>query len=152
MKVRTLFAMVKSKARRLNEANPNFNGLDFWHTLKGHLAESPYKARGWKLPGKATAAKVMSLPEYTIDGHEKKTIVAKNHFLIQTVRIPLSEPPTLRKIMQVALNVGQYQGKKGAAAHVKGRTRATDYLSKADAEAIVPLPEATLRALEKKLT
>ena len=33
-----------------------------------------------------------------------------NHFLIQTIRIPLKEEPSLRKIIQIALNVGQYTG------------------------------------------
>jgi hypothetical protein len=53
----------------------------------------------------------MKLPEYSINGKNEKIIIEKNHFLIQTVRIPLTEKPILRKIMQIALNNGQYQGK-----------------------------------------
>ena len=37
-------------------------------------------------------------------------IMEKNHFLIQTVRIPKNEEPSLKKVCQIALNIGQYQG------------------------------------------
>ena len=30
--------------------------------------------------------------------------------MIQTVRIPKNEEPSLRKVCQIALNIGQYQG------------------------------------------
>ena len=33
-----------------------------------------------------------------------------NHFIIQQVRIPLNEKPTIRKIIQIALNIGQNRG------------------------------------------
>lgn len=36
-----------------------------------------------------------------------------NHFIIQQVRIPLTEKPTIRKIIQIALNIGQYKGSGG---------------------------------------
>jgi len=36
-----------------------------------------------------------------------------NHFIIQQVRIPLIEKPTIRKIIQIALNIGQYRGSGG---------------------------------------
>lgn len=36
-----------------------------------------------------------------------------NHFIIQQVRIPLTEKPTIRKIIQIALNIGQYRGSGG---------------------------------------
>ena len=41
----------------------------------------------------------MLLPEYTINGYEKKIIIENNHFIIQQVRIPLNEKPTIRKIL-----------------------------------------------------
>jgi hypothetical protein len=52
----------------------------------------------------------MLLPEYIIDGYENKIINEKNHFIIQQVRIPLNEIPTIKKIIQIALNIGQYKG------------------------------------------
>ena len=55
----------------------------------------------------------MYIPEYTIDGFGNQKIIEINHFLIQTVRIPLNEKPNIRKIIQIALNIGQYTGSGG---------------------------------------
>ena len=55
----------------------------------------------------------MLLHKYTINGYEEKIIIENNHFIIQQVRIPLTEKPTIRKIIQIALNIGQYKGRKG---------------------------------------
>lgn len=52
----------------------------------------------------------MLLPEYSINGYETKEINENNHFIIQQVRIPLNENPTIKKIIQIALNIGQYKG------------------------------------------
>ena len=43
----------------------------------------------------------MLSPEYYIDGYGNKKIIEENHFYIQTIRIPLLEEPTLRKIIQI---------------------------------------------------
>lgn len=56
---------------------------------------------------------MLPLPEYTINGYEEKIIIENNHFIIQQVRIPLTEKPTIRKIIQIALNIGQYKGSGG---------------------------------------
>jgi hypothetical protein len=55
----------------------------------------------------------MLLHKYTINGYEEKIIIENNHFIIQQVRIPLTEKPTIRKIIQIALNIGQYRGSGG---------------------------------------
>ena len=52
----------------------------------------------------------MKLPEFYINGFGKTEIIEENHFIIQTVRIPVTEKPSLRKIMQIAINIGQYLG------------------------------------------
>lgn len=52
----------------------------------------------------------MSMPEFFINGYGNTEIIEKNHFLIQTVRIPENEEPSLKKVCQIALNIGQYQG------------------------------------------
>ena len=52
----------------------------------------------------------MSIPEFFINGHGNTEIIEKNHFLIQTVRILKNEEPSLKKVCQIALNIGQYQG------------------------------------------
>ena len=57
-------------------------------------------------------------PEFYINGHGKQEIIEVNHFLIQTVRIPTTEKPSLKKIMQIALNMGQFQGKNGTSNYI----------------------------------
>lgn len=55
----------------------------------------------------------MSEPEFYIDGNGKESIIEFNHFLIQTIRIPLKEEPSIIKIIQIALNICQYTGYGG---------------------------------------
>ena len=55
----------------------------------------------------------MSLAEFTIDGHGKQHTDEFNHFAIQTIRIPRTEVPNIRKVIQVGLNIGQYIGEGG---------------------------------------
>lgn len=55
---------------------------------------------------------ILKLEEYILDKDGKKTINEKNHFIIQTIRIPSSEPASIKKLIQVALNIGQYKGVK----------------------------------------
>ena len=47
---------------------------------------------------------IKDLQEHNPDGSMNE----KNHFIMQTVNIPLNKPATFCKIMQVALNIGQY--------------------------------------------
>jgi hypothetical protein len=56
---------------------------------------------------------VLLIPEYTINGNSEQTIIEVNHFLIQTIRIPLNEKPSVRKIIQLVLNIDQYIGSGG---------------------------------------
>ena len=69
------------------------------------------KASKWKNIPTKYYKNYMILPEYTIDGYGNQNIMKSNHFLIQQVRIPKSEDPSLRKIIQISLNIGQFLGK-----------------------------------------
>ena len=97
-----------SREKRLN--NRSFDGKKFWQPIKDVLSESNWKASKWKTQSKKNYKKVMNIPEYYINGYGKTIIIEENHFLIQTVRIPETEEPTLKKIGQIALNIGQYEG------------------------------------------
>lgn len=46
---------------------------------------------------KSDSDKIMALHEYVIDGNENKKMIETNHFIIQQVRIPLKENPTIKK-------------------------------------------------------
>jgi len=110
-----IFNHVLDKAYKLRKANPTkFDGLGFWQPIKKLLEPlDQYSAKKWKKIPKNLTKKIMLLPEYTINGYEEKSIIENNHFIIQQVRIPLKEATTIRKIIQIALNIGQYKGSGG---------------------------------------
>jgi len=110
-----IFNHVLDKAYKLRKANPiKFDGQGFWQPIKKMLELfDQYSAKKWKKIPKKLIKKIMLLPEYTINGYEEKSIIEDNHFIIQQVRIPLNEKPTIRKIIQIALNIGQYRGSGG---------------------------------------
>jgi hypothetical protein len=107
-----IFNCVLDKAYKLRKANPTkFDGQGFWQPIKKMLEPlDEYSAKKWKKLSKKLTKSIMLLPEYTINGYEEKIIIENNHFIIQQVRIPLIEKPTIRKIIQIALNIGQYRG------------------------------------------
>jgi len=107
-----LFDNVLAKSYKLRKQNPtNFDGQSFWQPIKKFLEPlDSYNAKKWKKISKTKTRKIMLLPEYTIDGYETKLINENNHFIIQQVRIPINEKPTIKKIIQIALNIGQYKG------------------------------------------
>jgi hypothetical protein len=107
-----LFANVLEKSHKLRKKNPhNFDGQGFWQPIKKILEPlDSYNAKKWRKISKTKTRKIMLLPEYNINGYETKLIDEKNHFIIQQVRIPLNEKPTIKKIIQIALNIGQYKG------------------------------------------
>lgn len=109
MKLQKMFEIVQLNSHKLRKNNPNADGLGFWQPIKKMLSNHDIKASHWKNIKKSYQI-VMLQPEYYIDGYGNKGIIEKNHFLIQTIRIPLTEEPSLRKIMQLALNIGQYTG------------------------------------------
>ena len=110
-----IFNCVLDKAYKLRKADPTkFDGLGFWQPIKKLLEPLDiYSAKKWKKIPKKLTRSIMLLPEYTINGYDQKSIIENNHFIIQQVRIPLTEKPTIRKIIQIALNIGQYRGGGG---------------------------------------
>ena len=108
--IETLFDQIRKIAKQKRIKNTSFDGKKFWQPIKIILSESSWKATKWKKQSKTKYEKIMSMPEFFINGHGNTEIIEKNHFLIQTVRIPKNEDPSLKKVCQIALNIGQYQG------------------------------------------
>ena len=94
----------------------------------------------------------MSIPEYTINGYGEKHIIEKNHFVIQTVRLPTNEEPSLRKIMQVALNIAQYQASREPKIKLK-YNKIEDFILKNDSQTKLSdiLSENDLHEIQKLL-
>ena len=111
MSIRDIFTLIENKSHDLRKKNPKADGQKFWQPIKNILSEINIEASSWKKIKKNN--KIMLLPEYVINGYGNQEIIEINHFLIQIVRIPLTEKPTIRKIIQIALNIGQYTGSGG---------------------------------------
>ena len=107
-----LFNNVLEKSYQLRKKSPNtFDGQGFWQPIKKILEPfDSYNEKKWIKISKTKTRKIMLLPEYTINGYETKLINENNHFIIQQVRIPLNEKLTIKKLIQIALNIGQYKG------------------------------------------
>lgn len=107
-----LFHMTVLASKQLRTENKTADGLAFWKPIKKILQKYDTATFGnWKHMGKRNYQDIMALPEKSIDGHGNETMNESNHFLIQTVRLPNgAEHITLRKLIQIALNIGQYIG------------------------------------------
>lgn len=110
--LKAIFDFVEHESYKLRKNNRNADGQLFWQPIKKILSKSNIKVSRWKHI-KEEHKEVMNIPEYIINGYGDKTIIELNHFLIQTIRIPLLEEPNIRKIIQLALNIGQYTGSGG---------------------------------------
>ena len=104
----------KNRNQNKNNNKTKFDGLAFWQPIKKMLEPlDEYSAEKWKIIPEKLTNSIMLLPEYIINGYGQQSMIENNHFIIQQVRIPLKETPTIRKIVQVALNIGQHRGSGG---------------------------------------
>jgi hypothetical protein len=112
-KLELLFNRVLNKSYELRKKNKEtFNGKGFWLPIKQMLDELDIFEASWKKINPKIIDIIMLKTEYKIDGHRNKKIIEESHFIIQQIRIPLEEKPTIKKIIQIALNIGQYKGIK----------------------------------------
>jgi len=117
-KLEYLFNIIRNKSQKLRSKYKNrFDGQVFWQPIKSILNSIPIKASSWKPISKKIIDKLMLLPEHYKDGYGNEHIIESMHFLIQQVRIPTTEKPILRKIIQIALNIGQFLGFPDEAHH-----------------------------------
>ena len=79
-------------------------GEKFWQPLKQIFAGSSICASCWKKLDPNLVDRLIELEEKDNLGNT----IEINHFFRQLVRIPTEESPSLRRIMQLALNSGQY--------------------------------------------
>lgn len=89
------------------ESGAKWDGRAMWQPMKAKLSDKPIM-KSWsdkvKAPAREALRKdILALNEYNPDG----SMCEINHFLMQCVRIPVNDEPSARKIMQVALNIGQ---------------------------------------------
>ncbi len=106
-----LYNCIVDNASKLRLKNSKADGLFYWTKLKKILEPiSHLKASKFLDIDEATYQRFMKLPEKQIDGFGNTYMIEINHFVIQLVRIPRNEEPSLIKIMQLAYNYSQYIG------------------------------------------
>ena len=106
-----IFDKVREKARELRSSNANADGLAFWKPIKAVLSKyTDIRASKFKKIDSALTSRIMILPEKCTNGYGEEHMIELHHFMIQAVRIPIQEQPTFLKIIQIALNLGQYEG------------------------------------------
>ena len=104
-----LFERMKRGAKVRRHKHPNMDSRTYWQPIERILVKYDHVKlpRGrWKRMSKELIKNIMKVPEFTEDNE----IIEAHYFLIQQVRIPQQETITLRKIIQIALNIGQWQG------------------------------------------
>lgn len=101
MRLARIFSLVRFAAWNLRRKDPNADGKQFWQFIKNELNKYPITAsHGWIAQDANLSGKLMAIEETS----------EINHFLRQHANIPLNDPPTLTKIIQIALNAGQFMG------------------------------------------
>ena len=89
-----------------------FDGLNYWKSIKRVLKQyDDENIRGskWKKINASLVDKIMNLPEKYINGYGDEALIESHHFIIQQVRIPKKEF-SIRKVVQLGLNIGQWEG------------------------------------------
>lgn len=129
-----LFTMVQQRTKEFKVKAPDGDGREFWQPLKKMFAQSNLMVSGWQQIDSVIVEKLMSLPEFDESG-----MIEVNHYLRQQVRIPTQEEPNLQRIMQVALNSGQFlasdstiHGLNDFDYNRSGLDRLNTYISEAD--------------------
>jgi len=108
-----LFELVLNKFEQLTKKYLNIDGKALWQPIKSILSKYDrphFYASKYKTLSDSLINKVMSITEYIRNGAGEETLLAQSHFIIQQVRIPLKEEPSIKKIIQIALNIGQWKG------------------------------------------
>jgi hypothetical protein len=98
-----------SSAHR-KQSGDDFDGLKFWKPIKNTLKKFDKYEGTYKKINKTITNKIMNFPEFIINGKGEQIIIEPNHFLIQQVRLPIKYECTIRKIVQLGLNIGQWTG------------------------------------------
>lgn len=111
-KTRTLFYLISSTAEEKIRKYPDLNVSEFWSDFKHILKPYDNIIFEWKkIENHHCFNRIMNLPEYQINGFENRKLIESFHYLIQQIRIPYRGKGNLRKLIQVALFIGLWNGK-----------------------------------------
>ena len=106
--LRGLFNHIRYEACQLRLERPNADGRALWRAIVSSLGgkADALSSRGWAPLDPAVVAKVRSFPQTDTQSGELNEV---NHFLLQQVNISARYPAELKRILQIALNIGQWE-------------------------------------------
>lgn len=88
-----LFNSIRDGTMEVRRKYPDLDGIQYWQYIKAMCNKYDIVAKnGWQLSHFCTVEETSEV----------------THFIAQHFRIPRESPPTLTKIMQIALNSGQF--------------------------------------------
>jgi hypothetical protein len=103
-KLEKLYNNVKEVSQLLKKV-PNFDGQQFWQPIKTELNKLDIKFNNW-VELSDVHNNLINIEEYD----KCNKIIVINHFIRQHANIPINDKPNLTKIIQIALNSGQFLG------------------------------------------
>jgi hypothetical protein len=103
-KLEDMYDNIKEVSQLLKKV-PNFDGQIFWQPIKKVLNELDIEFNNW-IELSDVHKNLINIEEY--DKYDK--IIEINHFIRQHANIPMNDKPNLTKIIQIALNSGQFLG------------------------------------------
>jgi hypothetical protein len=110
MQVEQLFKYMRVNAYNLKISVEEIDNQAFWTKFGNILGPYDDHHFTWKTSDNDEA---LDLIEYTVNGRGIKTLVEVAHFQIQCTRILVTELPCLRNLLQIAINLGQYDATMG---------------------------------------
>tara|TARA_Y100000590_G_scaffold247874_1_gene278498 strand:+ start:963 stop:1424 length:462 start_codon:yes stop_codon:yes gene_type:complete len=138
MSLKDLFEITKQGAKDFRERNPVGDGKVFWQDLKTYIEKTQIHTPddvNFIVLESETTQNIMLLVEYVTNSFGIQFMNEYNHFLIQTVRIPNNEEISLKKLLQIAFNIGQFLGISGEL-EMLPRTQLDEFISEENIEKI----------------
>jgi len=116
-RIANMFILMVQVAKNVRENDPKIDGRAFWEPMKNITTKYDKELVPW-IAQSSNETRLSFFDKYKeLESQERNadgTMNEKNHFLVQIYRIPRDDVANLRKIMQIALNIGQYQGQMSA--------------------------------------
>lgn len=102
-KVESLFLAVLNASYQIQKIAPK-EGRKYWQPIKLQFADKSYGLK-WKPIARPIRKFALNMKDETVDG----TTITNIHFFRQQIRIPSQEALNMRRLLQVALNIGQWK-------------------------------------------
>ena len=109
-KIVKFFDKIVKKVEKLKRKNPQFNKGDLITKIEDIIEPLEKKKITWSRVEKDIKNSILDLPEYYVDGLGKNHRIDFNHYLMEQIRLPQRQDPTLKEVLEMAFNIGLKRG------------------------------------------